>query len=968
MHSRRLWMGLFVTAAVVAAAGYAGMRVHEARREKAALQQAKADMAAGRYGSARRRLLADGRGNTASGEIAYLLGVCELNQGRRGAALAAWERVAPSSPWAAAAAVQQGLALVDAGQLTRAEEVLTAARRNATGADALRVLHALEVLYEIEGRDDELRRSIIDSWPFTDSPTLLVQKLSWQDAAPLQIGTLHKVLGTAATDDDRVWLGRANLAIRTGNLEGAARLLEGCLQRRPLDPVVWRARLELAEAAGDLAGAWQALEHLPADGLSLAQKARTRAWLAARLGDAQRERVALIDLANCDPGDIAALDKLATFAALAGDKKEAARIRSQRAKIATARARYQELLAGKVVESDNAERARVAELLGRTIEARGWALLRDQKEGSAGPGRPALDPEHAASPASPAGPNRGETLAALFADLRPESTHRPAVTRPAAIRYIDAAETAGLRFIQDNGDSPQKRLPETMSGGVALLDYDRDGWLDVYAVQGGPLPAADGQACGDRIFRNRGDGTFDDVSDPAGILKLKGGYGHGVAAGDYDGDGFPDLFVTRWQAYALLHNRGDGTFEDATVAAGLGGDRDWPTSAAWADLDGDGDLDLYVCHYLAYDLKNPRLCLDQRTHVYQYCGPRAFEARPDHVFRNDGGRFVDVTRESGLTDPGGRGLGVVAADLDGDNRIDLYVANDLSANYLFRNLGGFRFEETALPAGAAANSSGGYQAGMGIACGDFDGDGRPDLAVTNYYGESTTFFRNLGHGLFADETSAIGLAAPTRWLLGFGIAFLDAGNDGWLDLVTANGHVEDQRPAHAWKMPTQLLVGGADGRVKAPAGAGAAFGPLHLGRGLAAGDLDNDGRVDVVVVAQNEPLVYLHNETEGENHWLTLHLEGIRSNRDAVGACVSVFSGGRWRVAQRTGGGSYQSAGDPRLHFGLGDMSTVEQVVVRWPSGTTDSYRAVPADQCYRVREAASQLEPMHGRRSRSLK
>jgi enediyne biosynthesis protein E4 len=968
MHSRRLWIGLFVTAGVIAAAGYAGMRMQQARRDKAVLREAKEDMAAGRYGRARQRLMAVGRSNGASGEIAYLLGVCELNQGRRGAALAAWERVPPSSPWAAAAAVQQGLALVDAGRFTRAEEVLNAARRSATGADALRVLHALEVLYEIEGRNDDLRQSIIDSWPFTDSPMLLVQKLSWQDAAPLQIGTLHKVLGTAATDDDRVWLGRANLAIRTGNLEGAARLLEACLVRRPLDPVVWRARLELAQAAGDLAGAWQALEHLPADGFSLAQKARTRAWLAARLGDAKRQRAALWDLANCDPGDIAALDRLATLATLAGDKQEAARVRSQRAKIAAAKARYQELLAGEVVESDNAERARVAELLGRTIEARGWALLRDHQEGPPGPARPALDPERATDSASPAGRNHGGALAPLVADLRPESMHRPAAIRPAAIRYVDAALTAGLRFIQDNGESSQKRLPETTSGGVALFDYDRDGWLDVYAVQGGPLPPADGQALGDRLFRNRGDGSFDDVSELAGILKLKGGYGHGVAAGDYDGDGFPDLFVTRWQAYTLLHNRGDGTFEDATAAAGLAGDRDWPTSAAWADLDSDGDLDLYVCHYLAYDLKNPRLCLNQRTHVYQYCSPRYFEARPDHVFRNDGGRFVDVTREAGFTDPGGRGLGVVAADLDGDNRIDLYVANDLSANYLFRNLGGFRFEETALPAGAAANSSGGYQAGMGIACGDFDGDGRPDLAVTNFYGESTTFYRNLGHRLFADETAAIGLAAPTRWLLGFGIAFLDANNDGWLDLVTANGHVEDLRPAYPWRMPTQLLVGGADGRLKAPADAGAPFGPLHLGRGLAAGDLDNDGRIDVVVVSQNEPLAYLHNETEGQNHWLMLHLEGTRSNRDAVGAHVSVLSGGRWRVAQRMGGGSYQSAGDPRLHFGLGNGATAEQVLVRWPSGTTDSFGAVPADKCYRAREAASQLEPMHGRRSHSFK
>src|SRR3954451_25484038 len=255
----------------------------------------------------------------------------------------------------------------------------------------------------------------------------------------------------------------------------------------------------------------------------------------------------------------------------------------------------------------------------------------------------------------------------------------------------------------------------------------------------------------------------------------------------------------------MYRNPGDSAFQDVTDKAGFAGDRDWPTSAAFADLDGDGDLDLYVCHYMKWNEGDSRVCSDPADPTIYHCSPLNFEALADHVFRNDGGKFLDVTAVAGMTDRSGRGLGVVAADVDQDGWVDLYVANDMSPNYLFKNRGGFRFEETGLASGVAGNASGGSQAGMGVACDDLDGDGLPDLAVTNFYNESTTFFRNLGHGLFADRTTAVGLAAPTRYLLGFGIAFLDADNDGWLDLMTANGHVHDGRPQFPWKMPVQLL-------------------------------------------------------------------------------------------------------------------------------------------------------------------
>ena len=277
----------------------------------------------------------------------------------------------------------------------------------------------------------------------------------------------------------------------------------------------------------------------------------------------------------------------------------------------------------------------------------------------------------------------------------------------------------------------------------------------------------------------------------------------GVAVGDYDNDGRPDLFVSRLMTYSLYRNQGDGTFEDVTERAGLAGRRDNPTSAAFADLDNDGDLDLYVCHYMIWDPAHPVVCRDDKGKAFG-CHPGKVPPVPDHVFRNDGGRFVDVTAQSGCTEAEGHGLGVIAADLDGDRRIDLFVANDTTRNYLFRNQGGFRFEETGLLAGVAASVQGGYQAGMGVACGDVDGDGRLDLMVTNFYGEGTTLFQNLGDGLFTDRSAASGIGLATRYLLGFGIAMADVTNHGRLDVMITNGHVNDDRPVSPFAMPSRL--------------------------------------------------------------------------------------------------------------------------------------------------------------------
>jgi hypothetical protein len=344
--------------------------------------------------------------------------------------------------------------------------------------------------------------------------------------------------------------------------------------------------------------------------------------------------------------------------------------------------------------------------------------------------------------------------------------------------------------------------------------------------------------------------------------------------------------------------------------------------------------------------------------VNTYCIPADFPARPDHVFRNDGGRFVDASGPSGVAaaDRDGRGLGVAAADLDGDGLIDLYVANDMSANFLFHNLGGFRFEEVGHARGAATGGNGGNLAGMGVAVGDLDSDGRPDVVVTNFFGEGATLHHNLGGGLFTDRAGPSGLAAPTRDLLGFGVAIFDADNDGRPDLLTANGHVNDGRPQFPREMPARLLLNGPNGRLTDPgASAGAAFSAAHLGRGLASGDLDNDGLVDALLVAQGEPLVYLHNRSDrAGRHRLTLRLEGTLSNRDGVGARVTVRAGGRSWVLQRCGGQSYLSAPDPRLHVGLGPAARVDSVEVRWPSGRVDRFEGLATDAVHTLREGSA--------------
>jgi hypothetical protein len=531
----------------------------------------------------------------------------------------------------------------------------------------------------------------------------------------------------------------------------------------------------------------------------------------------------------------------------------------------------------------------------------------------------------------------------------------PTDPEPTPFAFDDIARRAGLTLPHHNGAEGRFRLIETMGSGVGLIDFDDDGWLDVLIAQGCSLPCDPTRTTGTaRLYRNRHDGTFEDVTDRAGVGFA--GYGQGVAVGDYDGDGRDDLFVAGFGRSALYRNNGDGTFEDRTDPAGVAG-HGWPTSCAFADLDNDGDLDLYAVHYVADSVDaegRPTVSCNALPGQLGYCPPGAFRPEPDVLYRNNGdGTFTDVSQESGIGRVAGNGLGLAIVDLDDDGRLDVFVANDQSPNFLFHNLGDLRFEEVALSWGVAYDESGHARAGMGVAVGDYDGDGRSDLLVTNFYEEGDTLYRNVAPGHFQVSTSAARLAVPSRGVLGFGTGFLDVDNDGRLDLFAANGHINDVRPlGMPYAMPPQLFRNLGNGRfADVSARCGAYFEGLWLGRAAAFGDLDNDGATDILVTHNEGPPALLRNATEPRGHYLMLDLRAKGVGRRAVGTRVTVQAGGRTIVRELAGGTSYLSASDSRVHIGLGAASRVDALEVGWPSGAVRRWRDAAVDRIMRIDE-----------------
>jgi hypothetical protein len=527
----------------------------------------------------------------------------------------------------------------------------------------------------------------------------------------------------------------------------------------------------------------------------------------------------------------------------------------------------------------------------------------------------------------------------------------PKAASPGLPVFENISKEAGLDFQHINGASPEKHMVETMGYGGLFFDYDNDGWLDIFLVDGGSV--VDRQVAGrarHRLFHNRGNGTFEDVSASSGIAHPE--YGMGACSADYDNDGRVDLYITGAGPGVLYHNNGNGTFTDTTRSAGVGSSR-LGTSCAFADVDNDGRVDLFVANYVDLSLERP--CGD--TQVRAYCRPELFKGLPSFLYHNNGnGTFTDVTREAGVYTTAGKSLGVVFGDYDDDGWIDLFVANDLAPNFLFHNKGRGVFAEVGLLAGVAVASDGKPRAGMGADFGDYNGDGLPDLVVSNFMLETHNLFRNLRGGLFADATFESGFGAATLPFVGFGAAFLDYDNDGELDLAIANGHVLDNAdyftPKATYAQRNLLFHNEGGARLKEVGRtSGPGFAIVKVSRGLAAGDIDNDGDLDLLVTNNGQTPELLRNVGGNRRNGLLLRLVGKKSNRDGIGARVRVVAGGKAQVREVKAGSSYLAQNDLRVHFGLGSSTQVDRVEIRWPGGGTEVVQNVPVNQIVTVVE-----------------
>jgi enediyne biosynthesis protein E4 len=515
-----------------------------------------------------------------------------------------------------------------------------------------------------------------------------------------------------------------------------------------------------------------------------------------------------------------------------------------------------------------------------------------------------------------------------------------------------------ITFRHVNGRSPNYYLPETTGAGCAFLDFDNDGWMDIYLVNSGKCDFFDpSPPLRNALYRNNRDGTFTDVTEQAGVAG--GGYGMGAAVGDYDGDGFPDLYVTQYGRSILYHNNGDGTFADVTEKAGLAAPG-WASSALWFDYDSDGKLDLFVCRFVDFDKSKNKFCGDERKGERYYCIPRVYAPAQSWLFHNNGnGTFTDVTQESGIGKALGKAWGVVATDVNNDGWMDLFVANDTVANFLFVNKHNGKFEEMGLGAGVAYSQDGRERSGMGVDSADFDQDGWQDLFVTNVDQEMYSIYRNNHDVTFDDVAGSTGLGRLTRLMSGWGIKFFDYDNDGNVDLFIANGHPDDKIEEHSshvlYKEPLLLFHNnGRGGLDNVSASAGPAFSQTFAARGMAIGDFNNDGAVDVLVAVNGGAPLLLKNVAAADNHWLGTRLVGKKANPDAIGAKITWQAGDLKRSRLKVGGGSYLSSHDPREVLGIGKRTKIDKLEIRWPqpSGRVETFTDLPIDRYVTIVES----------------
>jgi hypothetical protein len=532
----------------------------------------------------------------------------------------------------------------------------------------------------------------------------------------------------------------------------------------------------------------------------------------------------------------------------------------------------------------------------------------------------------------------------------------PALDNPASKHPFSEVSNlvSGISFVHSSGASAQKYLPESTGAGCAFLDYDRDGWMDIYLVNSGPCDFwTPPKPIRNALYKNNRDGTFTDVTEKAGVAG--GGYGMGVAAGDYNGDGFPDLYVTQYGRSILYRNNGDGTFTDVTETAGVAAPG-WASSAVWFDYDNDGKLDLFVCRFVDFSKLKHHPCfapnIPALAGVNEYCYPRLFNPMPSWLFHNNGdGTFTDVSEKMGIAENPGKGWGVVATDLNNDGFMDLFVANDTTANFIFMNRNGKKFQEIGFTAGVAYGPNGKARSGMGVDSADFNQDGWMDLFVTNLDHEFYALYQNKHDETFDDAAGPAGIAQATKSMSGWGAKFFDYDNDGNLDLFVVNGHPDDLiakiNPGVSYSEPLLLFQNTGAGLKNVSAESGPVFSRQLSARGLALGDFDNDGAVDVLISVNDGAPVLLRNEAGRQNHWLGLHLAGKKSNPDAVGARVTYQSGDLKRTRMKVGGGSYLSSHDPRLVLGIGKRDKLDWVEVKWPmpGGETQRFTQLPVDR-----------------------
>ena len=550
--------------------------------------------------------------------------------------------------------------------------------------------------------------------------------------------------------------------------------------------------------------------------------------------------------------------------------------------------------------------------------------------------------------------------AAMCAMIRLVATETSVPVVP--VRFMDDAPRAGINFTLQNHATPQKHQVEAMPAGVAVLDFDNDGFEDIYFGNGAHVPDLNKTGPGDwnRLYRNNGDGTFRDVTGRAGIQGE--GYSMGVAAADYDNDGWTDLFVAGVNRNRLYHNNRDGTFTDVTGRAGLGFDgagKPWSISAGWIDFNNDGLLDLFVVNYCKWDPEKEPYCGEQKPGYRTYCHPKHYEGLANQLYRNNGdGTFTDVSAASGIAKHIGKGMGVAFADYDGDGQMDVFVANDTVRNFLFHNEGNGAFSEVGVAAGIAFNADGRALSSMGVDFRDIDNDGKPDLFVTALTNETFALYKNLGRGAFADATYPSRLAVLTLSFGGWGTGMYDLNNDGWKDLFAAASDVMDNAElfsSRRFRQPNQVYVNLGNGTFTGSALEGdGAWRKPRAHRGCAFGDFDNDGRMDVVVTSLGEPVELLRNVTEPKQHWLDLMLTGTRSNRDGIGARIRLTaSSGMTQTNHVTTSVGYASSSSRRVHFGLGKEPRATRIEIRWPSGRVQTLENVRADQLLKITEPA---------------